>query len=177
MSLRTLLEAVKVVRRETFIVPSKEQMEIRERIADRLEEDLREVQQKGFSYYLENIPRHFDLVVGRITWLQEVFNQKSISFLFKSVKAGQIEKAKDLLYDFREDLSTVFEDDIHHISFCDIKNYLVKVLELKALPEGRKKIFENHVGEMTKQLARMLRNRDIQFADHIINNLQKSTQV
>lgn len=174
MSLRTLLTSVK---REKFIVPNREQMEIRERIADRLEEDLREMQQKGFSYYLENIPQHFDLVVGRITWLQAIFGPKSISFLLKSVKVGQREKAQDLLYDFRADLTTVFEDDIRRINFFDIKHYLVKVLELKALHEDRKKVFENHVGKMTEQLARMLRNKDIQFANHIINSLRKSTQV
>lgn len=174
MSLRTLLTSVK---REKFIVPSKEQMMIRERIADRLEKDIEEIKEEGFYYYLENIPRHFDLVVRRITWLQEVFNPKSISFLLKSVKVGQIEKTQDLLYDFRADLTTVFEDDIRRINFFDIKHYLVKVLELKALHEDRKKVFENHVGKMTEQLARMLRNKDIQFANHIINNLRKSTQV
>ena len=173
MSLRTLLG---VVKRERFIVPSKEQMMIRGRIADRLEEDIEEMREKGFSYYLENIPRHFDIVVGRITWLQEVSNSKSISFLLGSIKTGQSEKARCLLYDFQADLLTVFEDDIRHINFCDIRHYFTKVLEIKALHEDHKKVFENHVSRMTEQLARMLRNKDIQFADHIINNLRKSTQ-
>lgn len=93
------------------------------------------MQQKGFSYYLENIPRHFDLVVSRITWLQAIFDQNRSVFFLNLLKWVKEKKLKTF-YDFRADLTTVFEDDIRRINFFDIKHYLVKVLELKGDARG-----------------------------------------